>query len=137
MEDLARGGAGVHVGVGFVLELAGEEPAVHGGELVGLGHHAHAALRGGGQHDLGAEEAHEAAALDAEGLGHGDDEGIALGRADHGKSDAGVAAGCLDDGLAGLQCAAAFGVLDDAEGEAVLDRAERIEGLDLDEEVHA
>jgi hypothetical protein len=44
-------------------------------------------------------------------------------RADHGEADAGVAAGGLDDGLAGLERAGAFGVLDDAEGEAVFDGA--------------
>ena len=32
-EDLRRGGARVHVGVGFVLELAAQEPAVRLGEL--------------------------------------------------------------------------------------------------------
>ena len=62
--------------------------------------HAGAALRGRGEDDLGAEEAHQLAALDGEGLGHGDDERIALGGADHGEADAGVAAGRLDDGLA-------------------------------------
>jgi hypothetical protein len=58
-------------------------------------------------------------------------------RADHGEADAGVTAGELDDGLAGLEGAGAFGVFDDAKGEAVLDGAERVEGLDLDVEVDA
>ena len=85
---------------------------------IGLLDHAHAAFGGRREHDLGAEEAHQPAALDAEGLGHRDDERIALLRADHGEADAGVAAGRFDDGLAGLQLAGALGVLDDAERRA-------------------
>jgi hypothetical protein len=58
-----------------------------------------------GQHHLGAEEAHQPAPLDAELLGHRHDQRIALLGAHHGKADAGVAAGRLDHGLAGLQLA--------------------------------
>ena len=107
------------------------------GQLGRLAHHADAALGRRRDDHLGAEEAHEAPTLDAEGLGHGDDERVALGRADHGEADAGIAAGRLDHGLAGLQLARLLRRLDDAEGQPVLDRAERIEGLDLDEEVDA
>ena len=134
-EDLLGGGLGVEVGVGFVGELPGDEPAVLFGELDGLLDHAGAALGCGGDDDLGSEEAHELAALDGEGFGHGDDERVAFLRADHGEADAGVAAGGFDDGLAGLECAGAFGVFDDAEGETVFDGAEWVEGFDLDVEV--
>src|SRR3546814_3782790 len=57
--------------------------------------------------------------------------------ADHGGADAGVAAGRLDHRLTGAQRSAALGVLDDAEGEAVLHRAHRVEGLELGVEVDA
>ena len=107
------------------------------GELFGFFDHAGAAGGAGGDDDLGAEEAHELAALDGEGFGHGDDEGVAFGGADHGEADAGVAAGGFDDGLAGLEGATLFGVFDDAEGEAVFDGAEGVEGFDLDVEVDA
>ena len=127
----------VIVRVGLVLELAGQEPAVRLGELDGLHHHAEAALRLRGEHHLGAEEAHQPAPLDAELLGHGHDQRIALGGAHHGEPDAGVAAGGLDHGLAGLQFARLLRRLDDAERQAVLHRAQRIEGLDLDVEVDA
>jgi hypothetical protein len=137
LDDLARRGARMEVGIGLVLELAGEEPAMGIGELDRLLHHAEAALGRRRDDDLGAEEAHEPAALDAERFGHGDDERIAFGGADHGEPDAGIAAGRLDDGLAGLQLARLLRRLDDAERQAVLDRAERIEGLDLDVEVDA
>jgi hypothetical protein len=136
-EDLLRCGAGVHVGVGFVGELAGEEPAVLFGELSCLLDHAEATRRTGGNDDLCSEEAHELSPLDGEGFGHGDDEWITLGCTDHGEADAGVAAGGFDDGLAGLERAGFFCIFDDAEGEAVFDGAERIEGFDFDIEVDA
>ena len=135
VEDLLGGRSGVEVGVGFVLELAGEEPAVRLGEFDGFGDHAGAAAGGWGDDDFRAEEAHQPAALDAEGLGHGDDERVALLCAHHGEADAGVAAGGLDHGLAGLELAAALGIFDDSEGETVFDGAERVEGFDLDVEI--
>ena len=63
--------------------------------------------------------------------------GIALLGADHRQPDAGVAARGLHHGLAGPQPAVAFRRLDDAERDAVLDRAQRVEGLDLDEHLDA
>ena len=125
------------VGVGLVLELPGQEPAVRLGELDRLVDHADAALRLRRQDHLGAEKAHQPAPLDAELLGHRDHQRIALGGAHHREADAGVAAGRLDDGLAGLELTRLLGRLDDAQREAVLDRAQRVEGLDLHEEVHA
>src|SRR5690606_11159388 len=85
--------------------------------------------------DLGAEEAHQLAPLDAEALRHDDDQRVALLGADHGEADAGVAAGRLDHRLARLQQTAALGVLDDTEGEAVLYRSHRVEGLEFGVEV--
>ena len=107
------------------LELAGEEPAVGLGQFHGLAVHAEALLGARRQHHLGAQHAHQLAALDREAVGHGDDQRIALLGADHGEADAGVAAGRLDHGLAGLQRAAALGLLDDVERQPVLDRSRR------------
>jgi hypothetical protein len=56
-------------------------------------------------------------------------------RTDHRQADAGVAAGCLDDGLPGSKFAGALGVLDHAKRQTILDRTERIECLNLDEQV--
>ena len=120
VEDLAGRGARVHVRVRLVLELAAEEPAVCLRELDGLREHAAALLGRRRQHDLRAEEAQQFAALDAEALGHGDHEWIALLRAHHREPDAGIAAGRLDDGLARLQVAAPLGILDDGERERSL-----------------
>ena len=125
----------MNVGIGFVFELTREEPAALLGELDGLRHHAHPALRRRSQHHLGAQETHQLPPFDAEGLGHRHDQRIALLRAHHGETDAGVAAGRLDDGLPGLQLPGALGGLDDAERKPVLDRAQGVECLDLDEEV--
>ena len=62
------------------------------------------------------------AALEAHGLGHGEDELVALDRGDKGQGDAGVAAGRLDeDGLAGRDFAGLLGGIDHGEADAVLD----------------
>jgi len=93
---------------------------------------ATAALGRGRQQHLGAEHAHDLAALDREGLDHDRDERIALGGADHGEGDAGIARGGLDHGLAGLEHTARFRVLDDRNRQAVLDRRAGIEELAFD-----
>ncbi len=130
--DLAPGGRFVDVRIRGRLELAGEEPSMRLGQLLGLDIHAVALLRAGRQHHLGAEEPHQPPPLDRKALGHGHDQRIALGRADHGEADAGVARGRLDHRLAGLQPALALGRLDDAERQPVLDRSGRVEGLEFD-----
>ena len=137
VQDLDRRRLRMEIGIGLVLELAAEEPAVLLRELHRLAEHAGAPLRSRGQHDLGAEETHQLAALDAETLRHRHDERIALLRAHHGEPDAGIAAGRFDHRLAGLQRTAPLRRLDDAERQPVLDRAERVEGLDFHEQLHA
>ena len=109
VDDLARRRRLVDGRVGLGLELAGEEPAIGLGQFLGLLVHAEALLRARRQHDLGAQHAHQLAALDGKAVGHGHDQRIALLRADHGEADAGVAAGRLDHRLARLQRAAALG----------------------------
>ena len=131
IDDLARRRRFVDGGIGLGLELAGKEPAVGLGQFDRLLVHAEALLGARRQHHLGAQHAHQLAALDGEAVGHGHDQRIALLRADHGKPDAGIAAGRLDHGLAGLQRAAALGLLDDVERQPVLHRSGRIEELGL------
>ena len=91
-------------------------------QLRGLGHHGLAAPGGGREDHLGAEHAHDLAALDREGFHHDGDEGITLGGADHRQRDAGVARGGFDHRLARLQRAAALRVFDDGDRETILDR---------------
>jgi len=136
-QDLARRRRLVDLGIGRRLELVRQEPAVGLGELDRLLVHAEALGGARGQHDLGTQHAHQLAALDREAVGHGHHQRIALLGAHHGEPDAGVAAGRLDHGLAGLQRAGALGRLDDVDREPVLDRRRRIERLGLDVELHA
>ena len=119
----------MNVGVRLRFELVGEEPAVRLGELDGLLIHPEAFERARREDDLGAEHAHELAPLDGEAVGHGHHERIALLRADHGEADARIAACRLDNGLAGLECAAALAFLNDVERKPVLDRSRGIEEL--------
>ncbi len=107
LEDLVGSGERVHVGVGLVLELAREEPAVRLGELTALREHAAALERGGRQHDAGAEEAHQLAPLDTEVLGHHHHQRVALRGAHHREPDARVAAGRLHHRLPGREPAEA------------------------------
>src|SRR3546814_7461348 len=53
-QDFRGGGLAVVGGIGGVLELPCQEPAVLLGQLRGLAHHAGAALGGGGEDHLGA-----------------------------------------------------------------------------------
>mmetsp|Transcript_96025 Transcript_96025/g.273767 ORF Transcript_96025/g.273767 Transcript_96025/m.273767 type:complete len:486 (-) Transcript_96025:54-1511(-) len=127
VEDLLAGGLLVELPVSLGLELVAEEPAVLLGELGGLGDHAGALVLLRGDDHLRAEHAHELAALDAERLRHGDDALVAALGCKHGNGDAGVARGGLDNGVARLEETLRLGVLDDGEGEAVLDGRERVE----------
>ena len=107
--DLLGGGAPVDLGVGGVGELVGDEEvgAVAGHARCGLHRLVHAAHRLGDLH-LGAVEPQERLALAAHALRQGERELVALGRADEGERDAGVAGGGLHDGrAAGLDAALA------------------------------
>jgi hypothetical protein len=102
------------------------------GELSSLLHHSRTARRCGCQHDFRAEKAHESAALDAERLGHRDNERVPLRSAYHRESDTGIAACRLNNCLSGLQRAGFLCVFDHAERETILDRAKGIESFHLD-----
>src|ERR1700681_3913476 len=125
------------IGIGFILKLPGHEPAMRLGKLDGLGDHAHTALSGGSYDDLRSKEAHQLAPLNAKRLCHGHHKRVSLGCANHGKTNPRVSACRLDDRLAGLKPSRLFGPLDDAQSQSVLDLAKRVEGFNLDEEVHA
>src|SRR6185295_10225231 len=119
-QDLRPGRVAVIFRIGLVLELTRQKPTMFLRQLFGLAHHAGAAFRGRRQDYLGAEHAHDLAALDREALGHDRNERITLRRAHHRERDAGVAGGRLDDGLAALERAAPLGVFDDCDRQAVL-----------------
>ena len=75
LEDFRTGGVAVIGRVRRVLELPREEPAVFLRQLRGLGHHGLATPGGGREDHLGAEHAHDLAALDGKGFDHDGDEG--------------------------------------------------------------
>lgn len=131
------------VGVGdLLLEAAGDADVRLGAVPGGLGR---------GADDGGAEGLEDGDFLGGHLLGEGDDGLVALDRADERqadttgekcvsfeKSEGGqccanvrVAAGGLDEGVAGLDAAALLGLLDHAQGYSVLDAAASVEELDL------
>jgi len=136
-DDLPRGGARVNVGVGFVLELARQEPAMRFGQLDRFDYHGQSAASSRRQHDLGAQEAHELTPLDTELLCHRDHQGVALAGAHHGEADAGVAACRLNDGLPWFELSRLLRRLDHAQRQAILHGPQWIECFNLDEQVHA
>src|SRR5205807_9307209 len=67
-------------------------------------------------------------------LGHANDGAVTAGIADQRETNPGIAGGALDDDAARAQQPALFGVFDDVEGGAVLDRAAGVEELGLAED---
>lgn len=90
-------------------------------------------LKGDGRHgiDFGAEQSQEIDLALGLGVGHVNDQLVALGAADVCQTDARVAGGTFDDSATGLQQAAFLGILDDIEGSAILNTATRILKLGL------
>ena len=130
--DLRAGGGDVGLGVGRVDELAGDEGVGDlFRQLIGLGDGTLHALCALAEHQLCAVGLHQLAALDAHGLGHHDDDAVALGGGHSGQTDASVAGGRLDDDGAGLQLAGGLGVIDHGFGDAVLDGTGGVEVFQL------
>src|SRR5688572_3986609 len=109
----------MHIRIGFILELMTPEPAVLLDELGHLAKHAGDAQSRRSENYLGAEKSHHLAPLDAEILTHHHDQRIAFLRANHRKTDAGIAAGRLDHSLSRLELAAALGFLDNTQCQSV------------------
>ncbi len=137
-QDLLRCGLVMGQAVVVVGELIRHEV------LVGkLAHHL-ARLQDGpvgaqlgvGEGHLGAEGLDHLAPLDGHRLAHHDHERIPFDRGDHGQSDTGVAAGRLENSLAGRQRTLALGLLDHLECNAILDAAGGVEALQLGENFH-
>ena len=134
-QNLLGRGLGVDGGVGRILELL-RHPGVgrFGEQLAGPFDGAgHAALTRG-QLEACAIGEHQPPALQRHGLGHDQDELVALDGRHHGQTDARVAGGGLDDGATRLELAAFFGIFDHRQGDTVLHRAARVGlfGLDPD-----
>ena len=89
-----------------------------------------------GEQELGTHALEDPFALQAGGLGHGQEQAVALDGADHGQADAGVAAGGFDDGLLRGQLACGLRRLDHAQGRTILDGTAGIEIFQLDVDLH-
>jgi len=125
------------IGICFILELAGHEPAMRPRELDGLVDHSHGAFGCRCYNHLCSEKPHQLAPFDAEGLCHGDDQGISLGSADHRKADSSIPARRFDDRLASLQLARFFGCFDDTKSQPIFHRTKWVEGFNLYEQIYA
>ena len=134
--DLLGRGAAVDLGIGRVLELLRDDGAGDLGlQLLGLGDGALHALRAGREDELGAEEGQHLAALDRHGFRHDEDQAVAARGGHEGEGDAGIARGRLDQGAAGLEGAGRLQRVDHADADAVLDAGDRVEELELGQEI--
>ena len=117
-----------------ILELL-RDPGVWDflGQQFGPGDRSAHALAAGREHQLGTEQGQQRAAFQRHGLGHGQDDLVALGGGDEGQRDPGVAGGRFDDGGARLEHAATFSLLDHGHADAVLHGSERVEELALEQ----
>ena len=132
LPDLRTGGLDVCLRIGRVHELAGDKGV--GNllcQLIRLGNGTFHALCALAQDQLCAVSLHQLAALHAHGLGHHDDDAVALGSGHSGQTNAGVAGGRLNDHGTGLQLAGGLGIVDHLLGNAILDRAGGVEVFQL------
>ena len=91
----------------------------------------------GGEHDLGPQRPQDLASLDRHFLSHGDDDRVPLDRAHERKADPGVAARGLQERHARPQISALLRLLDDAQGDPLLDAAHRVEPFHLGVDHHS
>ena len=98
----------------FIFELARQIPAMLGCKFLSLGQHS-AALKGSGRENYpGTKETHHFAPLDTEVFGHRNHQRIALLCTHHRQTDAGIAAGSLNNCLPWSKGTRSFGMLNDA-----------------------
>src|SRR2546428_2295962 len=121
---------GVLVDVHIALPLGG-------GHTLRLADRAVGPLERIGEHELGAERADDAFALDRDLVRHAELEGVTAHRADHRQCDSGVPAGRVEDRSATAQASGLFGGKDHPEPRTVFDAAARVDALDLRPELAA
>ena len=125
----------MHVGIGFVLELAGEKPAVSLREFDRFGDHAKASTCGRREHNLRPQEAHQLTPLHAKRLRHREDQRIPFLGAHHGQADPCVSARSLDNRLARLEPPRFLRIFNHTQSQTVLNGTKRIECLVFDKKV--
>ena len=114
--------------IGGVVELRQDEAVRRlAKKFICLGNCALHPVGAGGQHDLRAKCEQQYAALQAHGLGHGEDEAIALDGRDECETDARVAAGGLDQRrLAGGDLASLLGRFNHGQTDTVFNAAQGV-----------
>ena len=120
------------LGVGGIGKLRGDKASRDlfrqcFGFCDGAGH----ALGTGSQYQFRAKGLHQQAALDAHGVRHDDDGLVAPGGGNGAKSDAGISAGGLDDGGAGLQITGGLRVINHHFCHPILGGTGGVEGFQL------
>ena len=118
------------VGVGELVE--DDPPAFVAHPVGGVDRRFHAAgLRC--QHDFRAKGVHDLAPLHAHMFRHHQHHFVAAHRRRHRQGDAGIAAGCLDQGVARFDLAARFRPPDHEQRRPILDRASRVVAFQFDQ----
>ena len=126
LPQFGAGALGMFVGIDRVGELPRHIGALFA-QLLDRGQTAQkAALLAREQAGVGAIDIQHRAPFGADPVGHEDGDGMAKRTADCGKGNAAVAAGRLDNGLAGQQLAAPYCILQDRQRHPVLDAAGQI-----------
>ena len=137
-QDLGRRRAPVRVDVGGVVELHRNPRTWDLGRQLGRTRdralHAELARR---QLQLRAVAGHQLATLDRHGLGHRENEPVALDGTHEREADPGVARGRLHDHRARAEDSAGLGVLDHGQRDPVLDAPARVGPLELRPHLHA
>src|SRR5665647_1276054 len=131
LPDLFRGGLAVDLWVGLIRELAGQNAATLGDDLLGLGDRALHPLGAGGQDELGTERPQQRLALLTHRLRHGEHDVVSTGGAHHRQRDTGVATGRLHDRSARFELAGTLGGVDDRHADPVLHGTSRVLELEL------
>ncbi len=134
--DFLRRGLAVDLRIGRVLELLRDDRVRDIPEqLLCARDGALHALGTRGELKLRAEIGQHLAAFKRHGLGHDQDQTIAARRRHEGERDAGIAGGRLDQGRIGIDLAGGLHGLDHADADAVLDARNRVEELELDQDL--
>ncbi|VTR64010.1 hypothetical protein DESC_120102 [Desulfosarcina cetonica] len=138
LPDLHRRSKVVGLPVGRIVVLIGHEIGVgiFAGQAVDLLDGAVGTQVAGREQNIGPACAQDLLAFDAGRLAHGQQQRVALDRTDHRQADAGIAAGGLDNGLAGFEFSRTLAGFDHRQGRPVLDRAAGIEVLQFCQDAH-
>ncbi|MNZ41680.1 hypothetical protein D3C78_592350 [compost metagenome] len=134
LPDLGAGAGIVGFGIVTVAELVEHQATAFGLQPVGQVASALHAFFFADQDQLGAIGRHGCLAFSTGVVRHDQDHLVTLDRRRHGQGDSGVARRRFDQGVAGLDLAAQFGVADHRQRRPVFDRTRRVIAFKLEQE---